>query len=291
VGTIAQGRCLAALACSIIVVAACRPVIATPIPSPRPTPVAIVPETDLITLGSLKVCADLSRPPRMSQSPELPGEPFGWVVDIVLGIDQRLGFLQLEFADVPGSQSIEALRDKRCDVVADATAAQVLGVTDVELLPYYRTGQVLLVEAGNPSSVETPTDLCGAVIGVRSGSVEESALLGTGQFSGRGLITSCPIRPRIITGADVNALLPPASGISVYFADLADAGWLAADHADAVDLVDNLVLNPTDEGFLVGTWAPGLGSAIQAALRSLAADGDYRQILSTYWAESGAIDL
>ena len=157
---------------------------------------------------------------------------------------------------------------------------------------------------GNPENINGPEDLCGKSAAAESGTTEADYLQGTGDYKGKGLNVDCtkagkPAINVIVAQKDTDALQQLQAGkVAVYFTDSPVAAYYTVQHPDQFQLVGK-VLEPAQEGISVpcgaddctGKPLSDVGQAVQAALKSMIADGTYAKILSTWNLSSGAVTL
>jgi polar amino acid transport system substrate-binding protein len=90
---------------------------------------------------------------------------------------------------------------------------------------------------------------------------------------------------------DDQALLALSSGqVVAYFADSPIAGYYAAQQPDQFEL-SGVTVEIANEGISVPKDKAGLADGVLAALKSMADDGKYVEILTKYGLEDGAVDV
>jgi polar amino acid transport system substrate-binding protein len=172
------------------------------------------------------------------------------------------------------------------------------------MIPYFQAGQSFLALKGNPENINSAADFCGKSVAAESGTTEADYLQGTGDYKGKGLSEDCtkagkqPINA-IVTQKDTDALQQLQAGkVSAYFTDSPVAAYYTVQHPDQFQLVGQ-VLEPAQEGISVPcgvddcTKAPlsEVGTAVQAVLKSMMADGSYTKILSKWNLTNSAVTL
>jgi polar amino acid transport system substrate-binding protein len=278
-------------------------VTAAPTAAPAmPTPVATVPDGAVAQKGKLLVCSDLPYPP--FESYDENGNPVGLDIDMGTEIASRLG-LQYQLVNSVFDTIIAAVTGGKCDIIMSDMNITSDRNKQVSFIHYLDVGQSILVAKGNPQNVNTPADLCGKSVAAESGTTEVDYLQGTGDYKGKGLAAACaqagkPAVTVVVTQKDSDALQQLQSGKVVsYFADTPVAGVYAAKSPDQFQLVGQPIEPlPVGIGVPCGgaadcTSAPlsPLGQAVQAALKSMMADGTYAKILDKYGAKDSAVTL
>src|SRR6185503_19614330 len=90
---------------------------------------------------------------------------------------------------------------------------------------------------------------------------------------------------------DSDALLALSSGqVVAYFADSPVAGYYTVQQPDQFEL-SGVTVEEANEGISVPKDKQGLADAVLAALKSMADDGTYTEILGKYGLEDGAVDV
>ena len=269
---------------------------ATPTPTAVATPVATVPEGELIKAGNLFVCIDIPYPPQ--EDFDENGLPIGSDVDIATEIGTRLG-LATHFENTVFAVIIPALTGGKCEVIVSAQNINADRLKQVDMIPYFKAGQTFVVGAGNPLGIKTKDDICGKTVSVQNGTTELDFLNGTTDYEGDGLIKGCldAGKPTITVHAfdkDNDAQLDLSSGkADAYFADSPAAGFFVDHHASQFEL-SGVTLEVAIEGISVAKSPTagqhtGLYDAVKAALLSMISDGKYAEILTKWGVKDGAV--
>ncbi len=266
-----------------------------------PTPVASLPDGAVQQKGKLLVCSDLPYPP--FESYDENGNPVGLDIDLGTEIATRLG-LQFQLVNSVFDTIIAAASGGKCDIIMSDMNITATRNKQISFIEYLKVGQSILVAKGNPKNISAPTDLCGQSVAAESGTTEVDYLQGTGDYKGAGLAADCtkagkPQVTVVVTQKDSDALQQLQAGKVVsYFADTPVAGQYAAQNPDQFQLAGSPI-QPMPVGIAVPcgasdcTSAPltPLGQAVQAALKSMMADGAYAKILDKYGAKDSAVTL
>jgi polar amino acid transport system substrate-binding protein len=285
---------------ALLILAACQantgssqsasPSVATS-PSAAASPVATVPTDQLIVPGKLFACIDIPYPPQEAFSDS--GEPIGSDIDIGREIATRLG-LGFDVENTVFTVIIPALTGNKCDIIISAQNINADRLKQVDMIPYFKAGQSVVVAKGNPKGIKTKDDLCGTTVAVQNGTTELDFLQGTSDYKGAGLSDACvKAGKKAITiktfDKDSDALLALQSGTAdSYFADSPAAGYAVNNHATQFEL-SGITLEEAIEGISVAKTKTGLRDAVKAALLSMIADGKYEAILKTWGLKSGGI--
>jgi polar amino acid transport system substrate-binding protein len=261
--------------------------------SVAPTPVATVPDAELILAGNLFVCIDVPYPPQEAFAPD--GTIIGSDADFAAEIAKRLG-LEAHFVNTVFTVIIPALDGGKCDVIVSAQNINPDRVKQVDMIPYFKAGQSFVVAKGNPKGITSKDGLCGNTVAVQNGTTELDFLQGTGDYVGAGLSDACVAAGKAaITikqfDKDNDALLALQAGTAdAYFADSPAAGYAVANHASQFDL-SGVTLEEAIEGLSVAKNHTHLRDAVKAALLSMMSDGRYADILKTWGLEENGITV
>ncbi|MGB8213346.1 MAG: ABC transporter substrate-binding protein [Anaerolineales bacterium] len=290
-------RILSVILLASLALAACAPATATT--APMGTPVAQIPASDLAQKGHLLICTDFPYPPQESFDDN--GNPQGMDVEIGNEIANRLG-LKVQYVNSVFDTIIAAVTSGKCDIIISAMNITSDRQKQISQIPYFEAGQSMVAAKGNPQNISTPMDLCGKSAAAESGTTEADYLQGTGDSAGKGLTQACtaagkPAVTVVVTQKDTDALQQLQSGkVAVYFADSPVAAYYTVQHPDEFQVVGQ-VIQPVAEGIGVPctqtdcTNAPlsPVGLAVQAALKSMMADGTYLKILTKYNLQGSAV--
>jgi polar amino acid transport system substrate-binding protein len=258
------------------------------------SPVASVPDDQLIEAGNLFVCIDIPYPPQ--EAFDENGQPIGSDVDISAAIAQRLG-LKFDGAHVENTVFgviIPALDGNKCDIIVSAQNINADRLKQVDMIPYFKAGQAVVVPAGNPKNIKAKEDLCGKSVAAETGTTEVDFLQGAGDYQGDGLSSECTKagKPAIDVKTfdkDSDALLAlQAQTVDAYFADSPAAGY-AVDHSSGKLQLSGITLEEAIEGISVAKNHTALRDAVKQALLAMMSDGTYTSILQKWGVQDGAI--
>ena len=264
------------------------------------TPVATIPAASLAQANHLLICTDFPYPPQ--EFFDANGDPQGLDVEIGNEIANRLG-LKVQYVNSVFDTIIAAVTSGKCDIIMSSQNITADRSKQISQIPYFEAGQSMVAAKGNPLKINSTTDLCGKSAAAESGTTEADYLAGTGDYAGKGLTQACAAAGKaainvVVTQKDTDALQQLQSGkVAIYFADSPVAAYYTAQHPDQFQVVGQ-ILEPIAEGIGVPcgsatdcTNAPlsPVGSAVQAALKSMIADGTYLKILTKYNLASSAV--
>ena len=299
-------RRLAALSAIIVLVAACgggTPVpssqapgtpAATEAPTPAPTPVAAVPANQLIFADKLVICSDIPYPPQEYFDDQ--GNPTGSDIDLGFEIAKRLG-LTAQIENSVFDTIIAAVTGGKCDIIISAQNITPDRLKQVDMIPYFMAGQEFMVAKGNPKGITSLDSLCGAQIAAESGTTEAFYILGTDQYTGKGLTKECadkgkpaPVLKQFAKDSD-SVLALQSGQVDVYFGDVPVVANYVSTKSDQFELAPIPALAGIMEGISVPKDKTGLRDAVKSALVSMINDSSYLQILKKYAVDGGAITV
>jgi polar amino acid transport system substrate-binding protein len=277
----------AAAAAIVILVAACGPgggATSAPTQAPgtaAPTLGGITPPTSLLTPGKLVDCVDIEYPP-MEYFPSAdvtdPSQAIGFDVDAARAVAELLG-LELEIRNTAFDALIPDLQAGRCDIVWTALYVNETRLEVADAVPYMATGQVVMVKTGNPPGIKAEADLCGKSVSIQSGGLVEERIDAASQacvdggkaaINKQGYETVAEEFQQIVLGR-VDA---------VWETDTAVSNWLLENPGE----YEVAYALPRDDnyGIYYGKGKTDLGTALQAALDALNADGTLAGIAEEY---------
>jgi polar amino acid transport system substrate-binding protein len=274
---------------AVLVIVACRPstteapqlpgaidqppMAASPLPAP----------TGLVTAGQLTVAIVPTLP--VQQYLDKAGKPAGFDIDLAGAIASQLGlkvaFQQVEREDdiVPGF----ADKDRKYDFgLADQVDSPALDA-GAKTLPYFTTGQALLVPASD-TSTQSPADLCGQSIGALRNSAGELVVL-------RRNDVRCKDNKLQYQPYDDGAKALPdlrAGSLKAYIDEYATVVFFARVQS-GLRVVPH-PLGQAKEVMVFSISDSALHDAVAGALDRLKADGTYAALLKKWGLDEGAVD-
>jgi polar amino acid transport system substrate-binding protein len=262
--------------------------------SASPAVVASVPPDQLLFADKLVICSDLPYPPQ--EYFDDSGNPIGSDIELGEGIAARLG-LTTKIENSVFSSIILAVTGGKCDIIISAQNITPERLGQVDMIPYFQAGQAFMVQAGNPSNIQTAEDLCGKKIAVQTGTTMLDYVSGSGGFTEGGLPDVCsaaakPDAEALTFEKDPDAVAALQAGTAdAYMADLPVVIGYADASPDQFMLAPVPQIAPALEGISVAKTNTALRDAVKKALEAMIADGSYLQILTKYQVEGGALTV
>jgi len=243
---------------------------------PDPAAVALLP-ADVKAKGTLVSAEDLSSPPTTFMASDNK-TPIGFNPDIARLIAAKLG-LKLEIKNVKFDVIIPGLQGNRYDLTVSTmgTSAERLKVLD--MIDYFTNGSTVATAHGNPKHLAMDS-LCGATLGVQSGSTQELKWLP--KLNEQNCVSKGkdPIKAVALPSVS-DALTQVASRrIDGVFYDATSLNWAKAKQPNAFDVLQP-VLNPLPVAVALNLNS-ALTPAVQAALQSVIDSPKYQEALSRW---------
>jgi polar amino acid transport system substrate-binding protein len=219
-------------------------------------------------------------------------KPIGFEVDLLNAIAAKLG-TKVEFHEQAFDTIIASLQSGKHDLAVSSMSDTVERQRVLDFVDYFQGGASLIVKAGNPAKVTGLAGLCGATVTTESASWEVDVLKGASKVctdAGKPAITTLALP------SDVDASNAVRAGKAVaYLSDSQAAAYTAK--VAGKGKYFQLVVDPASpngyESGLIGVGVlkanSGLTKAIQLALSSLIADGNYAKLLKKWNLESFAV--
>jgi len=242
---------------------------------------------DVKASGELTLGALWETPPIIGVDASDTSTPVGVAPDLATAIGQVLGvdvaWQNMQWpAQLPGVQSgaVDGLMGQVTD-----TAEREKSVVD--LVPFYKTTESLLLPAADPDGIRSLKDMCGLKVGVPVGSVQSAEV---------SAVSDAHCAGKAIQLAEYQGA---TAAISAVRAGTVDA-WLdtTTSQEQAVKASSGAfttALLPEDESpasftaIAVAKSDPGLASALAGALKKVIAGGGYTGVLAAHDVTSAAI--
>ena len=255
----------------------------TPTANQSPT---VAPPTNLITPGTLTVGSDTTYPPQEFIDPAT-GQAKGFDVDLITAIAQRMG-LQAKIVTTKFTTIFDDLAAGRFDVVISAAFITPERQKKVDFVPYFKAGESLLVQAGNPLNLKSLTDLCGKNAGVQTGTAEQDELKTASSDctkAGKAAINVTSLQDQTA----VIQLLANHRVVATY------QDTPVTDYYNKLNpgqfSIGGVVVNFTTEGIGIRKGNTPMLNAIQTAFNQLKASGAYHSLVVKWGLTSGEISL
>jgi polar amino acid transport system substrate-binding protein len=247
-----------------------------------PGDAALVP-TEMLGV-TLQVATDASYPP---DEWEQGTTMVGLDVDLMRALSATLGLKYVE-DNVPFDNIVGGVRADKYQIgnssIPDTKALE----TSVNFVDYLRGGESLFAVSRSGATFKDLADLCGLVVGVVRGSVEQSAA--------NAEVAKCPAGTNLsVLAFSSDAKLDGAvhgGQVAVGFVDSEEAGYLVSKSKDVLKLVGDAI-DDVSFGLVTAKGPAGkeLALALWSALKTLEANGTYQAILAKWGASAEALPL
>ena len=236
---------------------------------------------ELISPGQAVICMAFGVP-RVAIY-DSTGEPVGQSVEFAVELARRLS-LQPELRDSIFEDIIDSIESGDCDFSVAGHIITLERLERIDLIPYLKGRQQVVVAFGNPEGVADPTDLCGRMVSSRAGTIQEDLVRGVGPYEGSGLNDECaatdlPPIELITFPGEMEAVDALLQGTVVAF--LGGTTWLV-EYPNDLALASAVVLPDFSNGIGVRKDHPLLAAALRSALEAMIADGTYQAIHNTW---------
>jgi polar amino acid transport system substrate-binding protein len=247
----------------------------TPVTSSA-TPTTTAP-TNLITPDTLTVGSDTTYPPQEFIDPTT-GKAEGFDVDLITAMAQKLG-LKAKIVTANFNTIIDDLSAKRYDVVISAMSINPDRQKKVDFVPYFQSGESLIVQKGNPMNIKCANNLCGLTAGVQDGTVEADDLNATNKKciqAGKPAIKLTVLKDQ----TDVIQLLANHRVVATY-QDSPVTDYYLKQNPGQFD-IGGSVVNTVPEGIAVRKGDTMMLNSMQGAFNAVKSDGTYDKLF-TKW--------
>lgn len=231
------------------------------------------------TSGTVTIGTEATYPPmEMMRS----GQPVGVDPDLARAIAARLG-LRANVVNTGFDGLIPGLRSGRFDLTMSSMGDVPDRRRQVDFVDYFEAGSVIVAATGNPKKIKTLADLCGKTVALVRGT--------TNLFLVQEQQPKCgsnPVKINLTSDSPISVLQIKSGRADATVVDYPAAiGY--AQQSGGVEPVSRQYQNDRF-GIGVAKGNTGLRDAVQAALKSLIADGSYRRILQRYRVTSGSYE-
>ncbi|NVN00406.1 ABC transporter substrate-binding protein [Arthrobacter sp. SDTb3-6] len=238
--------------------------------------VAKVATVKTLTPGVLAVGSDLTYPPYDTLNGNAPA---GFDVDFMNAMATELG-VKTNFINTRFAQVVAGIQANRYDVIASTLYVSTARSKQVDFVPYFDTGNSILVAAGQPA-LATAQSLCGKTVGVVTATVIATILPGSEsdkcKANGKQPITvkQYPTDPEA-----TQALL--AHQVDAQMTDAAVAKTVVGKTNGAVAMTSTKLIYPVAVGLAVRKGNTQLANGLTAGLAAMKASGAYAKLLKQY---------
>ena len=255
-------------------------------PTANPATPTIAAPSDLITPGTLTVGSDTTYPPQ-EYIDTATGKAKGFDVDLITAIAQRMG-LQTNVVTDKFDTIFDDLVAKRFDVVISAAFITPERQKKVDFVPYFKAGESLLVQAGNPMNIKSLADLCGQNAGVQAGTAEQDELKAANEACVKA--SKPAINVTVLQDQTAVVQLLANHRVVATYQDTPVTDYYNKQNPGQFS-VGGVVVNYTTEGIAVRKGDTSMLNAIQTAFNQLKADGTYHSVILKWGLNTGEISL
>jgi len=230
--------------------------------------------------GTLRIGTDAAYPP--NEYKDSNGNPTGWGVELANAVAAKLG-LKPEWQILDFDSILPRIEGGDLDMGSSSFTDNLLRQKTVDFVDFLDAGSMWAAPKGKAVN---PDDACGLTVAVQQGTVQD-----TNEMSARNKKCAADGKPEIkvlrfdgqpeATNSVING---QADAFSADFPVTLDA----VDKSDGQLETVGAMFDTSPYGFAVPKGS-GMAEAVQAALKSLMADGTYLKILTNAGVESGAV--
>lgn len=254
--------------------------------APTPTPIPSVPAlkapTGLITPGTLTVGSDTTYPPQEFID-TTTGKATGFDIDLITEMAKRLG-LKTNVKTANFDTIIDDLAAKRYDVVISALSINADRLQKADFVPYFQSGQSLIVQKGNPQNIKCLPNLCGLKVGVQSGTIELDGL--NAQDKACKQANKPAINLTVLKDQTAVIQLLANHRVDATFQDSPVTDYYIKQNPGQFD-IGGTVVNTVPEGIAVRKGDTSMLDAMQAAFHAVKADGTYDNLFTKWQLNAG----
>ena len=247
---------------------------------------AIPAPTTLITPGTLTVLTSGTYAP-MEYIDSTTHQLTGFDIDLARALAARIGSgLKVQFKSMQFSATIPALQAKQGDAIISALTMTKARMQVVNFVPYFQTGEVILVEKGNPLHLVNPPDLCGQTVGVEVSTNNQAVL----EQLNTTTCASKPINIKVYPQTSA-AVLAVQSGSIPAVVDSSFNLSLAVQANPSVFQIGGPPFDPIVQGLGTLPANTSLQAALRTALRQGMGDGTCKTLLAKYSLQQDSIPV
>lgn len=230
-----------------------------------------------VTPGVLTIGSDLTYPPYLYLK---DGKAVGSDPDFMRMIASHMG-LKPKFADTRFAQLIIGLRSNRFDVVASVLYITPKRAEVIDYVPYFQTGDSLMVLADSQFKPTTPRDLCGKRISsIKGASWIPKLNKVTQEYCIPNDKPKIEVREFPTAPGATQALLSRA--VDVQFADALIAKLAVDKSGGRLQITSHKLLFPIPVGLGIRKDNDDLKAALESAMQAMKKSGEYRSWLHKY---------
>jgi len=230
--------------------------------------------------GTLDIGSDIAYAP-IEFYEEGTQNAVGLDVDIGKAIANELG-VKVNFINTGFDGLIGALQAKRFDVIMSSMTITEARQKEIDYIPYFTAGTGILVQAGNPKSIQTLADLCGKNVAVQLGTIQVDQLTAQNEQCAQKIsITTFDQNPLAVE----QLRLGRADAVTADFPVAANDARLSQ---GALEVVGKQ-FEAAPYGIGLRKDSTALNAAITKALQAIMDSGEYDKILADWGLEAGSI--
>ena len=230
----------------------------------------------LVQPGELTIGSDLTYPPYAYLE---NGNPAGFDPELATALAGELG-LRPNFKDTRFEQLINGVKANQFDIIASALYVTEERAAVVTFVPYFTTGNSLIVPKSGTFQPKQVLDLCGQrVAAIKGGDVvKQLRTVGSQQCTKAGR-DKIDVR-EFTTDPEASSALK-AGQVEAQITDGAVAKGLV-DQTPSLQISSTELLYPVPVGIGINSQKPALAKAVNDALMRLKKSGAYDQLLQKY---------
>jgi polar amino acid transport system substrate-binding protein len=247
-----------------------------------PQVAALVP-ADIKSKGSVSVAVDATYPPDEMVSSD--GQTIiGMDADLASALGTVMG-VKWNLTKASFDSIIPALQSGRYDIGLSSFTQTKEREQVVDFVTYFKAGEAFYVKAGAPAKYTTKASLCGATVAVEKGTTEESEA--TEQATACAKAGKAKLTVSVFGDQNAANLAVSSGRADVGYADSQVAGYIVKQSNGQFQL--------SGEAFEVAPYGiafpkdSGLTKAVQAAVKSLIANGTYAGVLDKWGLADGGV--
>lgn len=204
------------------------------------------------------------------------GNIVGLNPDLLRAAGTVLG-IEIDFQEGTFDSMVPGLASKRYDLIA-SIGDYVERQKQIDFIDYLKSGTGLLASTSVDREISSPDDLCGLAVGYTRGTSQQELVESAAKACDQAGEDPIEISPYGDTGAGILAL--ESGEDDAYWGDLPNVRYNAEQEPDLFELVYSE--QESVYGIGVNKDDTQLRDALRAALRSLAADGVYDELLKQW---------
>jgi polar amino acid transport system substrate-binding protein len=238
----------------------------------------------LLVPGTLTVASDTSHPP-MEFIDDKTQQVDGFDIDLIAAIGHHLG-LKVTILTTKIELLLSDLANYRYDVAISDIPITPDRQVQANLIPYFISGESLLVRASNPHHIHGLADLCGQVVGVQDSSraqVDAQNASAICQQTGKPAIAFTVLKNQI----SLVQLLAEQQVVAT-FQDSVTTDYLMKLYPGQFAPGSPLI-NTSIEGIALRKDNNALTAAILTTLKALKSDGTYSQLIAKWGLHNEAV--